>query len=643
MDDSSLGVGGNPSRHKAMGSSMSATAGLSPYLSPALMTRMATGNALAVGGGVNLVEEAAASGRADSHKTASAASVATTGTSAGAHVSGAVRSLDACFEGHPQYGVWRSKWRIPEGAQVFSMGPVGKHSEGIRSGLLRRGWIETPTPNAGFYNLLWSIRCGDIDFKALRADQVVNHFQVASCITTKVGLLHSLRELPWFDAFDPESFYPRAYDLFRDDGRAEFQEDFRWTAAESLVKRVAATGRLEGMSTSALAVAVRVCESRVAFERDLREDDLSLGTPSDGALRPQSRAQSRREARPSLTSNGSDLGASPGASPSFFHFTVSEPDWALVTSQPALRMPPPMKAMGLGAAPPLISAGEAKAEEPAPDTAALLLIERCRTVAAELEKKLLQTHINGYNNVWIVKPSGKSRGRGIRLFNDYVEMMRYIGPDSAEAKWIVQKYIERPMLAHRRRKFDFRQWVLVTDWNPITCYFYSESYVRFAATDYDATDLGVFAHLSNNSIVKDYDGYKKGEDAAAHERPVIHDYLMWSQEEFCEYLGAAYGSSAAWKDKIQPQMKAIVRATLRCATDMVKTRKNSVQLYGYDFMLDDQLGVWLLEVNASPTMEASTPVTQHLCRDVQEDILKVIVDLPQYRATKKAAKQVAKK
>lgn len=78
------------------------------------------------------------------------------------------------------------------------------------------------------------------------------------------------------------------------------------------------------------------------------------------------------------------------------------------------------------------------------------VLQRCRRVAEELSQRLPQTHINGVNNVWIVKPSGKSRGRGIQLFNDLGKLMRYIGPDSNEAKWVVQKYIERPILAHRR-------------------------------------------------------------------------------------------------------------------------------------------------------------------------------------------------
>ena len=39
---------------------------------------------------------------------------------------------------------------------------------------------------------------------------------------------------------------------------------------------------------------------------------------------------------------------------------------------------------------------------------------------------------------------------------------------------------------------------------------------------------------------------------------------------------------------------------------MVEIRKSSFEFLGYDFMVDEDLKVWLIEVNSSPSMDLST-------------------------------------
>jgi tubulin monoglycylase TTLL3/8 len=139
----------------------------------------------------------------------------------------------------------------------------------------------------------------------------------------------------------------------------------------------------------------------------------------------------------------------------------------------------------------------------------------------QLKSRFPQTCINGNLNLWIVKPGGLSRGRNIQIFDNFIDILKYsevtissdkyINNDNIteqKAKtttgksWIVQKYIESPLLISNR-KFDIRVWVLVSSWNPLCIFLYQECYIRFSATDYEPKNIkNLFSHLTNNSITK---------------------------------------------------------------------------------------------------------------------------------------------
>merc|ERR1712060_1028730 len=68
--------------------------------------------------------------------------------------------------------------------------------------------------------------------------------------------------------------------------------------------------------------------------------------------------------------------------------------------------------------------------------------------------------------------------------------------------------------------------------------------------------------------------------------------------------------------------------SLKTVMETVESRKNSAELFGYDFMLSEgeKPKVWLIEVNSSPAMDYSTHVTTPLVKKVLEDTAKVLVD-----------------
>jgi tubulin monoglycylase TTLL3/8 len=75
--------------------------------------------------------------------------------------------------------------------------------------------------------------------------------------------------------------------------------------------------------------------------------------------------------------------------------------------------------------------------------------EQVQEVLKQFKQRFPQYYLNGWENIWIVKPASLSRGRGIKCYQNLVEILDHMG--SKESQWVVQKYIERPLVVVKRK------------------------------------------------------------------------------------------------------------------------------------------------------------------------------------------------
>ena len=248
------------------------------------------------------------------------------------------------------------------------------------------------------------------------------------------------------------------------------------------------------------------------------------------------------------------------------------------------------------------------------------------------------THYAG-KNLWIIKAPNLNRGRCIKVFNDYNKIIKFIneinkgnvheydnineeeeinidkkGYKYKSNKIIIQKYIEKPFLYYGR-KFDIRIWVLLT--HKMKAYMFKEGHLKVSSINYDLDSNNSFIHLTNYSLQKYnkyFSKYEKGNEV--------------SFETFQKYINDIIKKDINFKEYVYPQFIEIIRNTIKCSKNIInpKNRENCFELMGYDFLLDEEFNVFLIEINTNPGLEISSEIIKILVPRMIDDALRLTVD-----------------
>lgn len=243
-------------------------------------------------------------------------------------------------------------------------------------------------------------------------------------------------------------------------------------------------------------------------------------------------------------------------------------------------------------------------------------------------------------NLWILKPGeNTNQGKGITVCGSIDEIRAEIKsnphPRTGQHTYIIQQYIERPLLIHKR-KFDIRCYALVTSIDGVLqAYFYNEGYLRTASKEYNKKNLAnKFIHLTNDAI------QKRGEDYGKYENG---NKLTYS--EFQRYIETYHSdSNINFFTHILPNIKSIIRHTILSVFLKIdpKKRLHTFEILGYDFLIDEDFKVWLIEANTNPCLELSSPSLARIIPAMVENSFRIAVDqiFPEPLSSKRASTEL---
>ena len=222
-------------------------------------------------------------------------------------------------------------------------------------------------------------------------------------------------------------------------------------------------------------------------------------------------------------------------------------------------------------------------------------------------------------NVWLLKATNSCCGRDIKVFsslNDIVTEIKSLKENKKTSKILIQKYLESPLL-YLDRKFDMRIWILMTFMRGrMECYVFKEGHLKISSLKYTLNSNDLYIHLTNYTVQKYNSEFAK----IAEGNEIPYDDLQKQINKNKVQID--------FRKTILPKIINIISIVASAVKSKlnIRSRENSFEIFGCDFILDSNYQPFLIEVNNNPGYEESSKLIKMLVPRMIDDALRLTID-----------------
>ena len=173
--------------------------------------------------------------------------------------------------------------------------------------------------------------------------------------------------------------------------------------------------------------------------------------------------------------------------------------------------------------------------------------------------------------------------------------------------YIVQTFVHNPLLVEGH-KFDFRIYMLIASTNPMILY-YHDGFLRVSVHKYDINSTDKSVLLTNTELSKD--AFKQAANGTlinGMNETELRNFQMWNFTRLENYLlKNRVVSDPNWiENYLRPEFKKAMIHLIRMSQSSFSKLSAVYELFGVDFMLDEDLNLWFLECNSGPVLTGTS-------------------------------------